>query len=106
MSAPLSRRLITASSAQRWYSPPMILIRVLPSPPHYIRGYDYSPLELPHITTIENVDRRRSSAGAQPAERHERASQLLDPVGLGDRLDHNPTELSGGQMQRVAIARA
>ncbi|HEY6843742.1 MAG TPA: ATP-binding cassette domain-containing protein, partial [Thermoanaerobaculia bacterium] len=38
--------------------------------------------------------------------RHERAKQLLERVGLGDRVDHKPTELSGGQMQRVAIARS
>jgi len=40
------------------------------------------------------------------AERHQRATQLLQRVGLGDRLHHTPGQLSGGQMQRVAIARA
>ena len=59
---------------------------------------------LPHITALENVELLMLFGGVKPAERHQRASQLLDRVGLGDRLDHKPTELSGGQMQRVAIA--
>jgi putative ABC transport system ATP-binding protein len=61
---------------------------------------------LPHITALENVELPMLFGGVKPHERHERASELLDRVGLGDRLDHKPTELSGGQMQRVAIARA
>src|SRR3954471_18681632 len=61
---------------------------------------------LPHITALENVEMPMLFGGVKPHERRERASQLLDRVGLGDRLDHKPTELSGGQMQRVAIARA
>lgn len=45
-------------------------------------------------------------AGIAKKERSERAAQLLDSLGLGERLDHLPAELSGGQRQRVAIARA
>jgi len=61
---------------------------------------------LPHITALENVELPMLFGGVKPHDRRDRASELLDRVGLGDRLDHKPTELSGGQMQRVAIARA
>ena len=61
---------------------------------------------LPHISAQENVEMPMLFGGLKPAERHARANELLTLVGLGDRLDHKPTELSGGQMQRVAIARA
>ena len=61
---------------------------------------------LPHITSLENVELPMLFGGMKPAQRRERASELLDKVGLGDRGEHKPTELSGGQMQRVAIARA
>jgi putative ABC transport system ATP-binding protein len=61
---------------------------------------------LPHISALENVEMPMLFGGLKPAERHERATELLNRVGLGDRVDHKPTELSGGQMQRVAIARA
>lgn len=44
--------------------------------------------------------------GISPRKRRERSRELLDLVGLGDRLDHHPAQLSGGQQQRVAIARA
>jgi len=43
---------------------------------------------------------------SSPDERKRRATELLESVGLGDRIDHRPTELSGGEQQRVAIARA
>ena len=45
-------------------------------------------------------------AGIRPRERHQRATKILDQVGLTDRADHRPDQLSGGQRQRVAIARA
>jgi putative ABC transport system ATP-binding protein len=61
---------------------------------------------LPHITAQENVELPMLFGGIDPKERSRRASELLTKVGLGERLDHKPTELSGGQMQRVAIARA
>jgi putative ABC transport system ATP-binding protein len=61
---------------------------------------------LPHITAQENVELPMLFGGIKPADRKKRAAELLGLVGLGERLDHKPTELSGGQMQRVAIARA
>src|ERR1051325_6285865 len=61
---------------------------------------------LPHITAQENVELPMLFGGIPSATRRERAAELLTRVGLGERLDHKPTELSGGQMQRVAIARA
>ena len=61
---------------------------------------------LPHITSLENVEMPMLFGGVSPRERRDRAAELLDRVGLADRGEHKPTELSGGQMQRVAIARA
>lgn len=61
---------------------------------------------LPMLTASENVQIPLAEAGVRRAERKERAHDLLDRVGLGDRLSHRPGELSGGQRQRVAIARA
>ncbi|WP_424017560.1 ABC transporter ATP-binding protein [Halorientalis pallida] len=58
---------------------------------------------VPTLTAVENVELPTVFDGR--AER-ERARELLDRVGLGDRLDHKPPELSGGQCQRVAIARS
>src|SRR5712691_11427811 len=61
---------------------------------------------LPHISALENVEMPMMFGGMRPAQRRKHATELLERVGLGDRVDHKPTELSGGQMQRVAIARA
>jgi putative ABC transport system ATP-binding protein len=61
---------------------------------------------LPHITSLENVELPMLFGGMKPSERRTRAEELLERVGLGERGEHRPTELSGGQMQRVAIARA
>jgi putative ABC transport system ATP-binding protein len=61
---------------------------------------------LPQISSFENVELPLLFGGMAPKKCRERVSELLARVGLADRMDHKPTELSGGQMQRVAIARA
>jgi putative ABC transport system ATP-binding protein len=61
---------------------------------------------LPRLTALENVAVPLLFVGVPERERLDRASELLDQVGLGDRLDHRPSQLSGGEQQRVAIARA
>ncbi|HEY7370315.1 MAG TPA: ABC transporter ATP-binding protein [Thermoanaerobaculia bacterium] len=61
---------------------------------------------LPHITAFENVEIPLLFGGVPPRKRKERVEELLTRVGLADRMEHKPTELSGGQMQRVAVARA
>jgi putative ABC transport system ATP-binding protein len=61
---------------------------------------------LPYASALENVELPLLFGGVPAKERRERAMAMLERVQLGDRLDHKPTELSGGQMQRVAIARA
>lgn len=61
---------------------------------------------LPYATAFENVELPMIFAGIGARQRRERATRLLERVGLGNRLDHKPTELSGGEMQRVAIARS
>ncbi|MDP4666088.1 MAG: ABC transporter ATP-binding protein [Flavobacteriaceae bacterium] len=61
---------------------------------------------LPRYTSLENVTLPMIYGGANKADRHARGMEVLEQVGLGDRVEHNPNELSGGQRQRVAVARA
>ena len=61
---------------------------------------------LPGISAFENVEMPLVFGGVPARARKERVTELLERVGLGDRMEHKPTELSGGQMQRVAIARS
>mgnify|MGYP002622706783 CR=1 FL=1 len=61
---------------------------------------------LPRLTALENVAVPLMLSGVSLAEREARAKALLEKVGLGHRLEHYPTELSGGEQQRTAVARA
>jgi ABC-type lipoprotein export system ATPase subunit len=61
---------------------------------------------LPTMTARENVEIPMVGRGLSARARHERAVELLEQVGLGDRMNHLPNQLSGGQRQRVAVARA
>jgi putative ABC transport system ATP-binding protein len=61
---------------------------------------------LPRSTALENVALPLKYASVQRTEQLSRAEEVLNKVGLSDRLSHKPTELSGGEQQRVAIARA
>jgi putative ABC transport system ATP-binding protein len=61
---------------------------------------------LPMLTAAENIELPQSEAGVTRAARRARTRELLAFVGLADRADHRPSQLSGGEMQRVAVARA
>ncbi len=61
---------------------------------------------VPRLTARDNVELAMSIANTSKAQRRKRATELLETVGLKDRINHKPAELSGGQQQRVAIARA
>lgn len=61
---------------------------------------------IPQLTVAENIQLPLYYLGWPPEQSTERAGELAEQVGLGDRISHRPTELSGGQQQRVAIARA
>ena len=61
---------------------------------------------IPHQTILANVELALTLSGVSKAERHRRAKESLEQVGLTDHMHKRPNQLSGGQMQRVAIARA
>jgi putative ABC transport system ATP-binding protein len=61
---------------------------------------------LPHLTAIQNVVLPTTFRGVSLEEKTEKAKAILSDVGLADRLNHKPSELSGGEKQRVAISRA
>ena len=61
---------------------------------------------LPRLTALQNVELPLLYGGVPARERLQRATEVLESVGLGDRMRHKPSALSGGQVQRVAVARA
>ncbi len=61
---------------------------------------------IPHLTALANVETALLYRGLSAGERSRRAFEALERLGLGDRHDHRPVQLSGGEQQRVAIARA
>ena len=61
---------------------------------------------IPRLTALDNVALPLVYAGFSKSKRQSKAQEVLEAVGLGERIDHRPNELSGGQRQRVAVARA
>ncbi|MGD9160695.1 MAG: ABC transporter ATP-binding protein [Desulfobacteraceae bacterium] len=73
---------------------------------HHI-GFVFQAYNLiPVLSARENVEFIMLLQGMRKKERHNRAKELLDAVGLGERMESRPSQLSGGQQQRVAVARA
>ncbi|MBS3737017.1 ABC transporter ATP-binding protein [Candidatus Bipolaricaulota bacterium] len=70
-------------------------------------GFVFQTFNLIHtLSSLENVALPLTFHGISKSDREDRAAELLEMVGLGDRMDHKPAELSGGEQQRVSIARA
>ena len=59
-----------------------------------------------HLTALQNVETALLYRGLKPEERHDKAMESLERVGLGARWDHRPVQMSGGEQQRVALARS